>query len=241
MGILAGPLALLRALALLLRHPGLLSLVLVPCIVTIVVSSLGVYAAIQYGGDLLQMIWPTAVTGAGSTVAVGVFTTTSVLLAIIITPWLVMLVGLPLCEPLAAKADVLLGGKEVSGSFVGGVTDSIVTTIMTVALGLGGSIVLLGLGLIPGLAFITAPFAAFVWTPLFLSFELQDSSMSRRRLSFRQKIRLVTKNPFTALSLGLVGLCLVAIPVINLVGLPLAVLSGVIVVRNLEKKGRLQG
>jgi uncharacterized protein involved in cysteine biosynthesis len=241
MGVLTGPLALLRAVGLLIRHPSLLGLAMLPCIATVVVSALGVYASIQYGETLLQAVWPSLATGAGSGVAVGFFTTTTVLLALVVTPWLVMLVGLPLCEPLASKADVLLGGQEVEGTFVNSVANSIVTTVMLVGFGIGGSIILFTLGLIPGLALLTVPFAALVWTPLFLSFELQDSSMGRRRLPFRRKARVVSGNPFSSLSLGLVGLCLIAVPVVNLLGLPLAVLSGVIVVRDLEKKGKLDG
>ena len=156
-----------------------------------------------------------------------------------LTPWLVMLLGLPLCEPLAARADAILGGQEVKGTFFGDIMASLRTTLGLTLVGIAGSIGLFLLGLIPGVGLLTGPFMALVWTPLFLCFDLCDSSLARRQLRFRQKVNAVLKRPFSSISMGLTGSVLLAVPLINLFGLPIAVLAGVIRVRDLEERGEL--
>ena len=94
------------------------------------------------------------------------------------------------------------------------------------------------LGLLPGIGLVSTPVALF-WTPLVFAFDLFDTSLAQRQLNFTQRRRFLTKNLAHSLSVGLTGMVCVAIPVINLFGLPIAVLSAVIVVRDLEDRGRL--
>ena len=50
---------------------------------------------------------------------------------------------------------------------------------------------------------------------------------------------MVLRHPFQTLSFGLVAVALLSIPLINLLGLPIIVTAGVMVVRDLENKERL--
>lgn len=240
--VFAGPSAVLRAAGLLAANPRLLPLALVPAAVALGLSILGIWAAVAYGDDLVAWLWPEPADGLAHglwwalTAFVSVFTAA---LSLLLTPWLVMLVGFPLCEPLAAKVDALLGGRPVEGSLLGEMARTLTSTLGVVALGLAGAVFFFVLGLIPGAALVTVPFVAVVWTPLFLSFDLLDSSLSRRQLGFRQKVRVVTGAPLRSVSLGLTASLLISVPVVNLLGLPLAVLAGVIVVRDAETAGRL--
>jgi len=238
MGILAGPLAMLRGAKLLFSHPALIPLALVPAILTCLVSFFGVWLAIAYGDNVFALIWPDEPEGTflGILWTIGAWFVRGLatLAVLFITPWLVMLVGLPLCGPLAERADELLGGASVSGSLMGDISASIRSTIGMTLVGLVGGIALFFLGLIPGLAVFTAPFTIFVWTPLFLAFDLYDPVLSRRQLRFRRKLGVVAGSPIAAVSLGLTGTALLAIPIVNLLGLPVAVLAGVSAVRRLE-------
>lgn len=244
MGLLTGPSAAVRGARLLTEHKSLIPLALVPAGVACLVSFVGVWAALKYG-DVTAAIWPDApenwllyalwwVGGTLTQIA-------AALGALIITPWLVMLVGLPLCGPLAEKADELLGGAPSDGSFWSDVMDALRSTAGMTAIGLVGAIIFFLLGLIPVVGLITTPFVTFVWTPIFLCFDLYDPVLARRKFRFRRKLKAITGRPFTGISVGLTGMALMSIPLVNLFGLPVAVLGGVVAVHELEQNGRLPG
>jgi len=242
MGLFCGVSSAVRAVGLLRAHPGLIAWALLPAVVTLCLSLAGLWAAVTFGDDLVASLW--ADPGDGWLhpvwwVATILARVTTALLAIFVTPWLVMLLGLPLCEPLACRADAVLGGAEVEVSVLTGLLGTLRTTVVITALGVTGSVVFLLLGLTPGVGLLTGPFVALVWTPLFLCFDLLDSSLSRRDLTVRQKIRLTLKRPVGSIGFGLVAMGLLAIPVLNLAGLPIAVLAGVIATRDLESAGHL--
>lgn len=243
MGILAGPLATLRGAKLLFGNPALIPLALVPALLTCLVSFVGVWLAIAYGDNVFALIWPDEPEGTflGILWAIGAWFVRALatIAVLFVTPWLVMLVGLPLCGPLAERADELLGGRSVDGSLLGDISASIRSTVGMTIVGLVGGIALFFLGLIPGLAAFTAPFTIFVWTPLFLAFDLFDPALSRRRFGFRRKLGAVASSPVSALSVGLMGTLLLAVPIVNLIGLPIAVLAGVSAVRRLEDAGAI--
>lgn len=242
MSLLTGPSAALRALGVMFKHPSLFALAAIPAVVTLLLSAFAVWLAVSHGADALTWLWPEpdgGIAGFFWSVIAWVLRLGSAALSVFITPWLVMLVGFPLCEPLAVKVDTLLGGRPVAGTFKAEMVKALTATLGITAIGLAGSVVFFVLGLIPGVALFTTPFVAFVWTPLFLAFDLFDGSLSRRQLGFRQKLRFVTGRFVTALSVGLVGTALIAVPVLNLVGLPVAVVMAVIVVREREKAGPL--
>lgn len=243
MGLLAGPLAALRGARLLFQNPALIPLALVPALLTCLVSIVGVWLAIAYGDDAFALIWPDEPANAFLAIlwTIGAwFVRALVTIAVLfVTPWLVMLIGLPLCGPLAEKADELLGGAGSGAGLVREIAASIKTTVGMTAVGIAGGVGLFFLGLIPGLAIFTTPFTVLVWTPLFLAFDLFDPVLSRRHFGFRRKVRTVLKSPVSAMSLGLVATALLAIPVVNLLGLPIAVLAGVSAARRLEDGGAL--
>ncbi|MEE2788633.1 MAG: EI24 domain-containing protein [Myxococcota bacterium] len=244
MGILAGPIYLLRASFLLLKNPKLIRLGLIPSLCTLVLSGVGLWLALDYGEFLLTTLWPEPAQDGlhwlWSTVS-ALVSLSSGLLVIVITPWFVMLFGLPLCEPLSAAVDGLLGGQTKAISLLDSIVDVLRTTLVLTVLGIGGASLFFMLGFVPGVALITTPFVAFVWTPFFAAFNAYDSPMSRRQLSVKQKFSVLLRHPFQAISYGLVAVALLSIPVVNLLGLPLMVIAGVMIVRDLEKKGRLKG
>jgi len=241
LSIFSGPIAAMRALGLIARHPSLVMLVAIPAAVAMVISIVAVWLSIAYGGDVLTWMWaePTGWTSYIWAVFNWFFRLSTAALSLFITPWLVMLLGFPLCEPLAMKIDGLIGGQAVAGSLAGELAKALTATIGVTLLGLAGAVAFFILGLIPGVALITVPFVMFVWTPLFLAFDLFDGALSRRQLGFRKKLRFISGSWLSAISVGLTGTILVAVPLLNLVGLPVAVAMAVIVVRDREKRGAL--
>lgn len=242
MGILTGPKAAVRGARMLAEHRSLIPLALLPAGVACLLSFIGVWAAFRFG-DVTAAIWPDA---PESTLLYvlwwigGTLTQLAAALgALIITPWLVMLVGLPLCGPLAEKADELLGGAPSDGGFWADIVGALRSTAGMTTLGLVGAIVFFLLGLIPVIGLVTTPFVTLVWTPLFLCFDLYDPVLARRQYGFRRKLRVISGRPFTGISVGLTGMALMSIPVVNLFGLPVAVLGGVAAVHELERAGRL--
>lgn len=245
-GWLAGPVSALRALGLLAQSPRLILLGLLPALVTLGVSIIAISLALAYGDDALARLWTVPDSGLLHVlwwVAWALSLVAYAVAVLMLTPWLVMLVAFPLCEPLAARAErILANEQEPTGQGLGFITDlarAVKSSLGVLLLGLAGAVGFLLLGLLPGVGLITTPFVALVWTPLFVSFDLFDSSLERRQLGFGRKLAILRANLPTSLSLGLTAAPLISLPFLNLLGLPVAVVAGVLVVRALERDGRV--
>lgn len=217
------------------EHPRLIPFAMMPAFAALLLSALAFWLVYRYGfsRELDPESWY-------ATAGVWVLKVVEFLAAIILSCWLVLLLGFPLCDPLTSRAEVILGAKTQSAPFMEEVMRAVRSTAGMLALGLGGSIFLLMVGvIIPVLAPITVPFTKFVWSPFFVAFDMSDPSLARRQLGFRQKLGVLLKHPVRTTSLGLVGMWMLAIPVVNFVGLPVAALAGVIHVRDLERERRL--
>jgi len=230
--------------SLLFANRSLWPLAALPALVAMLASFLGLHLAFEYGADIFNFIWAepqNAILHVIWAIFQSIFRVASVVLTLLLTPWLVMLLGLPLCGPLAAKVDEILGGKPVDGSFWADIAKTLTTTLGILAVGLAGTVLFFLLGFIPIVGFLVGPFVFFVWTPMFLGFDLFDSTLSRRQLPFREKVDLVLANKAMTITVGLLGTALLSVPVLNLLGLPVAVVMGVGAVRELEEKGRIDG
>ena len=242
MSILTGPISALKAGRLLLSNPRLIPLALLPAFVTCAVSIAGVWLAISYGDDLIARIWTEPDPGWLHWVwwtTIQLVRISSALLAIVINPWLVLLFGVPLAAPLATATDEIMGGNEVDIPLLKGLGRTMSTALVLSALGITGSALLFFLGFIPVVGVLMGPIATFLWTPTILCYDLYDGAMSRRQADLRTRVRTVLERPATSWSVGLTGLALISVPVLNLIGLPIAVISGVTVIRDLEDKGLL--
>lgn len=242
MGIFAGPSAAFRGVGLLFAHPSLILLALIPAVAGFGISYLGVHLAEVYGAELINAIWAEP-EGWFAHFFWSIFNwfmgLSTTLLAIIITPFLVMLIGFPLCDPLMSKAYTLLGGEAVKSDFAAEMRRTIQGTLGILVIGLVGAVVLALLGLIPPLGVVTVPFATFVWTPFFLAWDSMDPTLGRKQLEFKQKLGVVRGNFWRSWGQGLTTMFLVAVPFVNFIGLPIAALAGVHIVRDLEVEGKL--
>jgi len=94
-----------------------------------------------------------------------------------------------------------------------------------------GLLILIGLPLlilhfIPGLGSGVAMVGGIGLTAVLSGMDFLDSPLERRRLTFRQKLKLLTKNLPASASFSGICLVLVSIPLLNLVTIPLCVAGG---------------
>ncbi|WP_199194187.1 EI24 domain-containing protein [Pleurocapsa sp. CCALA 161] len=78
----------------------------------------------------------------------------------------------------------------------------------------------------PGVGTIISSIGSLILTTTIVCLDFIDSCLERRRLKFRQKLKIVFKNLPASGSFGLVCLALISIPFVNLVTIPLCVASG---------------
>eukprot|EP01013_Petalomonas_cantuscygni_P000877 TRINITY_DN1085_c0_g1_i1.p1 TRINITY_DN1085_c0_g1~~TRINITY_DN1085_c0_g1_i1.p1 ORF type:complete len:410 (-),score=100.37 TRINITY_DN1085_c0_g1_i1:1299-2528(-) len=119
------------------------------------------------------------------------------------------------------------------------IIDAVVSSVALHAAGGSGALMLVLLSFIPGLAALTGPFSTLVWTPLFVALDVMRHALARRGLSFRESVAVLIRHPLLSLPIGLVGAPLITIPVLNIIGLPLAVIAGVVAVHHLEAVGAI--
>ena len=227
MGPLAGAVYLLRALIALITSARLFFLALLPAAVALALSLAGVALSAYYGDDLLGYLWPRG--GEASWLRASLEASSALLLAalsVLIMPWAVVLVGLPLCEPLAAALHDKLGGAEVDLGFFESVRSGLSMSLRVLAMALSGAIVLFFVSLLPVVGWVVAPIGALVWAPFCLCLDLCDPTQTRLNLTFRQRTQQLRGDLLATVSVGLIATLLVSIPFLNLLGLPLAVLMG---------------
>lgn len=75
----------------------------------------------------------------------------------------------------------------------------------------------------------------------FLSREMMDGVMSRRRLSFRHKLRIIRSDVALMEGLGMGTAMLLWVPLLNCISLPVSVIGGTLMFCRLEQEGLLPG
>ncbi|MEM7591572.1 MAG: EI24 domain-containing protein [Cyanobacteria bacterium P01_A01_bin.83] len=85
---------------------------------------------------------------------------------------------------------------------------------------------LLLINFFPGIGTLISSIGSFILTATIVCLDFLDSYLERRRLKFRQKLKIVFKNLPASGSFALVCLGLISIPLINLITIPLCVASG---------------
>jgi CysZ protein len=94
--------------------------------------------------------------------------------------------------------------------------------VLAASLGIG----LLLLNVVPALGTIAASLGGVAIAALMVCFDFLDAPLERRRLRFREKLRIILSNLPASGSFSLACLGLVTIPVVNFVTIPLCVAAG---------------
>ena len=98
---------------------------------------------------------------------------------------------------------------------------------------------LLLLNLVPVLGQVAYTVIGGLLSAFFIAREVMDYSLSRRQLSFRQKLQLQRDNLSCVGGLGMSSFILLWVPLANLVSMPAAVIGGTLLYCELEQAGRL--
>ncbi len=243
--LFAGPWSISQAVRIFNRNPKLIPLAMIPGVVALAVSLLGFWLGFRYGAAVLDWMWPEPAKASWThwlwTGLKWMGWLLTAILSWVLSSFMVLLLGMPLCDPLQQKVERLLGSELKSDSFMREIARAVRHALVIVGIGITGAIGLGIIGLIPGMTAITAPFTAFVWAPFFVAWDVHDPNMSRRQMLLKTKLGILLRQPIRSLSMGLCCKLLIGIPFINLVGLPIAAVAGVVMVREMEMEGKFEG
>ena len=95
-------------------------------------------------------------------------------------------------------------------------------------------ILLLFINFLPGVGTVVSSIGSLALTATIVCMDFLDSYLERRRLKFRQKLKVVFENLPASGSFGLVCLALISIPLLNLLTIPLCVASGTLFICDRE-------
>lgn len=232
MNPLAGPRYLIEALLLLLQRPALWPALFLPALSALLLSGLGILLAALYGDTVTAALFPSLMEGEWGWLASFALSGGMALAILFFSPWLVLLIGFPLCEPLIAQVDRALGGSETSVGFLEGLLRGLRVSVAVTLIGVGGALALALLGLIPPFSLFILPLQLLVWTPSFAAFDACDGLFGRRQLSLGARLKALSAAPLSTISVGLIVMLLIGIPLLNMLGLPLAAIIGTLYARS---------
>jgi len=212
-----------RVLQVLLENPRLLGLFLLPMGITVLFIAITIYSLLiglwSTSRDLLQHFlgsWTFLGSGVISFIGGVLF---FYLLSLILN-LLVQLVSSPFNDILAEKTEIACG-QTPDPVTLRRLLQVAWIDLKKTGFSLTATLILLLIGLIPGLGIASLPGLALVQAFIFLSYPL-----SRRTLGLRASLGWIGGSFFRALGFGLITLVLFAIPVLNLFALPLSVMGG---------------
>lgn len=231
-GLIIGFAQIPHAIRLILRTKKTILLALLPMAAALVLGLLGIGGAVWLAGAVASLSVPLASLLA-PVMAFGTFSMTAIIVAVVVPP-LVMLIGIPLCEPLALEVDAHLIGQERAAVGLGGMIRAAIVGAVLAVLSIAGDYALSQFLDVEYIRWLYAAILYLVWKPLILSFDACDAVMAARDLGLFQRLGLLLRDPFATLGVGLATFVLVTIPVLNLFGLPIAVVLGTLHANRLE-------
>ncbi len=243
MNLFIGITSLGKALRMLIKHPSLLLLSSLIGVIACTISISGIWYVLD-NGDALGELMISSV-GLTEKIATDGFARQlidylikglGIVTTLLVLPWIIGLIGFPICTPLADRTDTLMGGREAEVGLLHSISSSISLNLRITLVGMTIGVALYLLTWIPIVGLIFSFISAFIWTPLVMCLNVYENSLSRRGLTFRQMCRFLLKDPVGSIMVGGQTILLISIPVLNLLGLPLAVIAGVIAVREREER-----
>lgn len=237
-----------RALITFIKNPELIKYIVIPIIVNLVVA-IALYSGLLYFGwqivDGVQgdvTIWLNQVIDslpqwlgfisygvAGLIVVLRFFL---VIILLIATGFLLtqfgVLLGAPWYGQLSEKLEKYRTGKVelIELNIVSDLGRAVLYELKKLVLIALVGIPLLLINFLPGIGTAVSTVGSLALTTIIVALDFLDSCLERRRLKFRQKLRIVFKTLPASGSFGLVCLGLISLPLINLVTIPLCVASG---------------
>lgn len=128
-------------------------------------------------------------------------------------------------------ADALVG----STSWWGDLAVSVAHSLLALVLWAVAMVALFALNLVPGIGSLLAFPLSVLATAVFLAREMIDGPLSRRRLSFLAKLRVLAAHAPRTVPFGLAVALLLWVPGLNFLMMPMAVAGGTLLVLDLER------
>lgn len=259
MGLLRGASYPLRGLAFLLRHRSLWKLALLPLLINLaVVAGVGAVLFSQLDevharltsdvvldapGAWYQWPWY-AVKWLGLRLAGLLLVVVSAALLYVLFLLLGAIVAAPFNDKLSERVELLVTGRkspEEPFSVVGILREggrTVLDEARKAGLFVALAIAALALNLLPGIGTLLYPVVSGTLTVFFLSLEFVDFSMSRRKLRFRAKREALMRHKRAVFGFGATMFAALAVPVTNLLILPIGAVGGTLLYLELEPAPR---
>jgi CysZ protein len=232
-----------RGLRLLTRHPALLKYIAIPFLINLIVFSSAVHLGLDFFNSTVVDYIPR-----GEAWYWAILYYAAWVLAVLLTAVLVFflftvvgnLIASPFNDLLSERAEELLLGQkqETRFSLRGFLSDArrtIAAELKKLSLFVAGMMALLLLNLIPALGQLLYSAAAILFTLFFLVVEYLGYVFGRKSRTFRDQRRYIWRRKFLMLGFGTGVLCLLAVPFLQFLCLPLAVLGATLLwCENLE-------
>lgn len=222
-----------RGLRLLSRYPALLKYIVIPFLINLVIFSSAVYFGLDFFNSTVVQYIPQ-----GEAWYWALLYYAAWILAVLVTAVLVFflftvignLIASPFNDLLSERAEEYLLGKrsETAFSLKGFLHDArftLVNELKKMSLFLVGMVFLLLLNLIPVLGQLIYSVAAILFTLFFLVVEYLGYVFGRKNYAFREQRRYIWRRKFLTLGFGTGVLCILAVPFLQFLCLPLAVLG----------------
>lgn len=235
-----------RGAHLLASTPALWRWVLAPALITTLTLTGALWAVIRYTPAFLAWIWPVP-PGAGAiqlalwwVIAVLLIGSLATLSAV--GAWFASgLVAVPFLDQLSQRVESMqIGTREEPTSWselAGDLALSLLHTVLGLLLWLVVMAALLVVGLIPAVGPPLHGALSLSASALFACREMMDGPMSRRRMGFVHKLRVIGANLPQALGFGAIVAVVLWIPLMNFLLLPVAVTGGTLMFVDLERHG----
>ncbi len=237
-----GARTLLRSIAYLFRNASLIPWMLAPAVLTITVISVAVGVTAMFGPRLLVMLVPAPADPSWMLwwrLGLGLLTGLLIVLAVAAGWVFGNMASAPLYDVIAGKVEReqfgLTPEKETWAEAFANAAPSIRHSIAGFGLYVAVMVPLFSLNLVPGIGSVLYTVASFVATVFFVSRELMDVPLSRRQLSFREKLGYLKENRAYISGHSAVVAVFLFIPFANLFVTPLAVLGATLIFCDIER------
>ncbi len=217
------------------RHRSLYKFAILPFIINTLVFTLVVYFGFSYFQEMVMSRLPQGdawywlilnylvIIAAVLVIMVLVFFTFAVFGSLIASPF---------NDILSERTELILTGEKPGDAFKWRVfwqdtLRTLVSESKKIAIFVVGMLVLLLLHLMPVLGTALYPFLSVAWTALFLVLEYNGYVFSRKRFTFGEQRRVVFKHAALMSGFGLGIFCVLAIPFMQFICIPLGVVGAV--------------
>jgi len=242
-GEVLGGLSLLgRAATFLLRRPRLFWLGAVPPLVTSVVFVLGLVLLVDHLAALTTALtpfadgWSPGLAQAARLVVGTLLVGGAVLLMVLVFSTLTLALGSPVYDAISEAVDRTLPGASpaLDEPVATGVGRAVRQSVALVLVAAVGALVFFGVGFVPVLGQVVAAVGGALFGGWMLVIELVGSPLERRGvLTLRARRQTLARRRWRSLGLGVPSFLLLSVPLVAVVGFPVATAAGTLLARQL--------